>query len=377
MASLIENLMGGGMPRKDAKRMEIFVRPLPVRARELFDVFSSMGRTASLQGVHRGIELKDQDPKLVTYAFLGRWATAAELEALPKPYDVNRHATALLMSVEFRTFIMRRMFDAFPEKKRILLIRIPRSAGVHAIEMISDSHPFMPIDLNDPRYAKPQVFIPTLGELTERLGSARTVCTASPTMAAFTSPPASRRLGDDPISWHYVPPACRPDDLMFAIVREPRALAISQVNGALTTLRAGHSAAGLAEQLKERGPLPPMHDLPAWRALGRSLLSRLVATNPLCSALGSGTAESAFAACALSPVHLVALDGYNAWARIGLEAPLPAPLNVSEPILRDEDLAAAERDLIAARIAEDEIFYAKFKAKQEAGGLPAVRGWAL
>jgi hypothetical protein len=377
MASLIENLMGAGMPRKDKKRMEIFVRPLPVRARELFDVFSSMGRTASLQGLHRGIELKDRDPKLVTFAFLGRWATAAELDALPKPYDVNRHVTSLVISEEFRTFIMRRMFDAFAEKKRILLIRIPRSAGVHAIQMISDNHPFIPVDLNDPRFSKPQTFIPTLGLLTERLGSARTVSTASPNMVAFTHPPASQCLGEDPISWHYIPPVCRPDDLMFAIVRPPHALAISQVNGALTTLRAGHSAAGLAEQLAENGRLPAMDDVRAWRALGRTLLPRLVAQNPLCNALGTGTAESAFAACALSPVHLVALDGYDGWARIALEAPLPGPLNVSEPILRDEDLTPADRDLITARTAEDEIFHAKFKAKQEAGGLPAVRGWAL
>jgi hypothetical protein len=377
MANLIENLISAGIPRKDKKRIEIYVRPLPIRARELFDVFSSMGRTASLQGLHRGIELADKDPKLVTFAFLGRWPTADELAALPVPYDPNRHATSLVMSVEFRTFLMRRMFDAFADKKRILLVRIPRSCGVHAIQMISDNHPFMPVDLNDPRYAKPQIFIPTLGQLTERLGTARTVSTASPTMAAFTHPPAAQLTGDDPISWHYVPPVCRPDDLMFAVMRAPQALALSAVNGALTVLRAGHSAFGLAEHLAERGPLPPKDNLPAWRALGRAILPRVVTVNPICHALATGTAESAFAACALSPVSLVAIDGYKGWARIALEAPLPDPLNVSEPILRTEDLTPADRDLIAARTAEDEIFYAKFKARQEAGGLPAVRGWAL
>jgi hypothetical protein len=377
MGSLIENLMGSGERRKDNKRLEIFVRPLPARVRELLDVFSSMGRTASLAGLHRGIEIDGKDAKLVFYAFIGRWPTAAELEQLPKPYDVRRHVTSLVVSEEFRTSLLRRTFDAFFEKRRILLIRMPRSAGVHAIQMISDSHPFMPLDLADPRYAKPQTFVPLLGQLTERLGSARTLATAGPTMAAFLQSPSSRCTGHDPLAWHYIPAPCRPDDLMFAIVRPPRALALSQVNGALTALRAGHKAAGLADRLADRGPLPARTDMAAWRALGRTVLPDVVGQNPLCRALGTGTAESAFAACALSPVHLVAMDGYNAWARIALEAPLPGPLNVSEEILRDEDLTAADRDLIAARTAEDETFHAAFKAKQQAGGLPAVRGWAL
>jgi hypothetical protein len=117
--------------------------------------------------------------------------------------------------------------------------------------------------------------------------------------------------------------------------------------------------------------------LAEWRQIGRDMLDSVLPRNPLCQALADGMAEGALRACARSPVQLVALDGYNAWARVAFDTVAPDPLPPVQPVLRAEDLSTEDRAAIDRATAEDRVVVARFDARRAVTGLPGVPGREL
>ena len=54
---------------------------------------------------------------------------------------------AMLLSQEFRTPFVRRVLDAFSEKRRVLHVRIPSCAGRHVLELMDGAGPLIPLDV--------------------------------------------------------------------------------------------------------------------------------------------------------------------------------------------------------------------------------------
>ena len=112
-------------------------------------------------------------------------------------------------------------------------------------------------------------------------------------------------------------------------------------------------------------------------AMAGRILAQWPARNPICTALGDGTAEGALALCRVANVALVRIDHATSWLHTALGCePLPAS-DVSRPIVRLEDLSAEDRAEVAARSAEDRVFYDKFAAAFDKGGVTAIGGAKL
>lgn len=376
MANLLESLLEGSVQRSDKHRLTVSRRPFPERPRDVFDAFAVMGHAASLEGLMRAFEFKHADPRMVAFAALGRWPTWQELTDLPDPYKPQSHLRRLVLGAEFRRGLAARMLLAFPEKRRLLHVSLPRGAGARAVETMSTHHPVLPLDLDENRFRDHNVLMPAIGAFANLFETTRTLAVSLPAMAAFVTP---GRPGTElsALHWDSAQPPCRVGDLLFAVLRPPRERALSAVNAALHALRAGDGLALPAPLRGRIGPPPEGTNLGAWRNFGRALLPEIVSPDPVCRALGDGTAAGTLEACACVPIQLVALPRFDEWARVAI-GPMETPRRVSpEPILRAEDLAAAERDMLDGRTAEDRAFYARFDAKLSAGTLPAVAGPAL
>jgi len=371
--NLLESLLEAPVERGDKRRMSVTKRPFPERTRSLFEVFAVMGRTASVEGLLRGIDFKLIDPRMVCFAVLGRWPTPQELADLPDPYRPQGHLRRLVLGREFRRAVAARALLAFPEKRRLLFVRLPRCGGERVVETMNAHHPVLPLELDGNAYRDHNVLMPAIGAYANLFESTRTLAVSLPAMAPFVSSPKQ----ESALNWDGAQPPCRVGDLLFAVVRPPRDLALSQVNATLHALRA-EGAPALPALMRDRvGPPPAGKNLAAWRNFGRALLPEIVSTNPLCHALGDGTADGAIQACACVPVALVALARLDEWARVAL-GPMDTPRRIyPEPILRAEDLGAHERDFVDSSTAEDRVFYARFDTKLSAGVLPWVAGAAL
>jgi hypothetical protein len=259
-------------------------------------------------------------------------------------------------------------------------VRIPSSAGRRVVATIDSKHPILPNDLNDRRYNEPAALAKTLGTMFGRMNISNAVAMIHTTMAPFFEEPENTPADQDPLAWHVPGVPCRTGDLLFAMIRDPVERALAFVNQAVADFQVGTarlpepvhaSYAGLTEQ--ERAALP----IEDRQAIARALLQGALYKNPICHALGDGTAKATIESCRCAPINLVPPAKFSIWGRTALDVIPPEPPMPPEIILRQEDLTPSNLDAIAAATREDQTFYDRFKARHASLGLPAILGREL
>ena len=380
MASLIETLIGGSIVRKDDKRIAPTRRPLPERPRELLDVFSAMGGEASMANLGRSLELQGATARWLIAVVLNRWPTIAELQAQPEPYDARRHLSELIVGTEFRSLLAQRILNAFPEKRRMLFVRVPHCAGEHFLQLAQTMHPVFPNRLANPRGNAPRDYFATLGQHMGRYLHTRSVMLVQPRMVPFYKPAiqaapdnteADPQAGES-LPWTMTSPPYRPSDRLFTIVRDPDEIILGQVN---------RIAAALQQS--------PEHDKPPvgwWRkrlattgatdpkATARRVLALFPHANPICQALGDGTFSGALEACLITGVEIADLSRYDEWiVRTWDTKPEPAAPR-PEPILARVDLTADDQARLATLTDQDRPLYARIRNAIDGATTSAVSG---
>ena len=411
MASLLGIMLSGGKVKRQYDRhLNIATRPLPTRPRQLFELLGALGLNATFPGLLRSVEIRRADPQQIVFIALGRWPTLAEIEAFPDPYNPGLHLVALIRSHEFRAQFVHNACDAFAERKRLLYVRIPRSGGASVLNMLDSRHPLLPLDLTAQRFNDPVLLIQTMGQVLSRMATSKHLALAHTTMAPFLrrakgrGAPGSARsggtgpggrgpggtgpgggeaggaeaghteagpAGDDPFGWRGPLPPCRVEDTFFTVLREPQARALGQINALLSAWQSGEQA--VPAPVLARLDKPAKRARPGdWRQLGRDILADTVLPNPVCHALGDGTAEGTLVACSRSPLQLVQLEQLNLWSRTELENMSSDSVAASEPILRRQDLAAGEVAALEEATEQDQIIYQRFIARLKETDLPVT-----
>ncbi len=376
MAFLIEKLVGNPVIRKDEKRLTTILRPPPARPRDVFEQIGAQGREPTLEGLLRGIQHGGADPRDITFAFLGRWPTGAELAALPTPYRVGAHIRSLVQSKEFRRTFVRRIFDAFPERKRLIHIAIPRSGTDYILKSAPIEHPVLDPAIADAVNVQTVELFKRLGPMLYRLPVANTLMVSVPRLPEFVSlqPETVGLLGA-----HLPVPLYRPTDLLFAVVRDPEEILLSQAHAILAALQNSAAAADpKMRRWRERVGVPPAPtDKRGARDCVRRILADLDLRNPICTALGDGTAGHAIEVCRVSRISLIGMERLTEWARGNVCADPDFDVTRTPFVLKADDLSESERSALHARLEEDRIFYAHFRTAFEASETVAVSGKAL
>ena len=378
MPSLIESLIGEGIKRTDNKRIIPTRRPLPGRPRELFELFVALGPQATATSLMEVCDLRQADPRHITYIALSRWPTEDELAEQPTPYAPRAHLRTLLLEKEFRDGLVRRICDAYPERQRLLYVRIPRCAGEHFTAMSGDMHAIIPRSLPVWRRGDQIRFFPALGTYLGRFNTTRTIQIVQPRLAPFIQTSSPRDGFDTALPWYMNPPPKRPGDRLFTIVREPAGLILGEVNAILAGLQLPQ-----AQDTRRITPwrirfseLPPADDIPGWQAIGRQVIMRMTEANPICAALGEGTAETALKAARLADLEIADLSLYPDWVKYTWDVEPEPPINTAPKILTEPDLDAVTAAQLKTLISEDLIFYGHVKTQlAKLGELKtAVRG---
>ena len=288
MPSLIESLIAGAVVRPDNVRIAVARRPAPTRPRELFEVFGALGVVATFNGAIRSLDFKSSTPSNLVNAVLGRWPTNEELAALRDPYMGAHHLRDLMVSDEFRTMLVRRICDAFPEKRRLMHVRIPSCANRYTTALLETTYPVLRPDYANKSFARIEHLSQHLGLILSRIDTARGIAVSAPTMAAFMAPPYQPPPESDYLGWALPTAPCRAIDLLFTAIRSPTSLALSQVNGTVARLAQAEPAEDLRHLRKALGVLPGA-DAPssAWKRVARQLLAEALAHEPGMHRLGA------------------------------------------------------------------------------------------
>jgi|GEM_PF-2604355 len=356
--TLIETLIGNPVMRKDDKRLTTIRRPMPTTQRDLLELFCSLGEMITLPGLFDCIDFAAAEPRAITFAVLGRWPTPAELAAIEPPYNPRGHLRRLLLGREFRISLIHHLCQAFPDRQRLLHLAMPRAATVHLHETLRPLHPIVPPDLT--WWDKPNEtgFIPALGSLLGRFTTTRTLLIAQTSIQPFIqpSPPAKPDAARAACGLAFLPspPLHRPTDRLFTILREPASMLVSQINVLLTALRADAAAddPATASWRARLTPLPHPTSHAAWRQLGLTLLAELP-PNPICHALGDGTAEGALSTCRHADIEITNLAHYPDFVKYTFNLQPEPAAKTSLPILTEADIPHA---ILDDRLCEDLTF---------------------
>jgi hypothetical protein len=359
MPSMIENLIGGATTRPDEKRLLPIRRPMPGRPRDVLELFVALGEEATIKSVMLAADFRDADPRPLTYVVLNRWPTAEELAGLPNPFVPQHYLRTLLLGQEFRTSLFRRICDAYPERPRQLFVCIPRCAGEHFLQMAHARHPLFTNSLVEWRRNDGAEVIPRIGRYLGRFTATRTIMAALPSLKPFVTAPIPTEPDGTALSWALNPPPFRTIDRLFTIVREPAAIVLGMVNAILGRLQQQSSNDDDPTRKWRRrfDPLPGLDDSQAWQQIGHRLLRALPVRNPICTALGDGTADDALRACRQWNVEIADISLYESWLKYTWETEAGPPTNSAPRIMTQQNLGAAASAHLADLIAEDTEFY--------------------
>lgn len=368
--SLLNSLLGSNPVRQDDKLLLPVRRPFFLRPRDVFEIIVALGDQATVKSLLQCVELRLAEPRILHFMFLNRWPTEAELAAVPTPYRPQEQLRALITCKEFRAGLFRRICDCYPERTRLLFIRIPRCAGEHFIATANDMHPIFPNDIAVHRPRDENVFVPALGRLLGRFTLTRTLMAVSPTAGAFTQetrPEASNpAYAESGLEWTINAPPRRAYDRLFTVIREPTGLMLSQVNAIVDALRQPSSSdtSDIAAWRKRMAIDLTRSDNAGLKAAARSILQSLPLANPICHALGNGTAADALRVARYQDIEIAEFGRYMDWVKYTWDVEPNPPMNQSEAHLKPADLTTDDRARLQALTSEDQTFYAAFQSAE-------------
>ncbi len=254
---------------------------------------------------------------------------------------------ALLTGRECMLGMRKMVADAYPEKRRMIFVHIPKCAGSDLTESLSRRYPVLRESAFKPGTTQPVQMFAQLREFVIGTRHSETIAFA----------------GHERLSWYRAQALVRPQDDFFTTIRDPVALVYSYVSYVLTVC--------------ENARTQPRPDATMWLShLGMTVLpenlsaadmtafgSRILhcqdinLPNRLCNFLGNGSAAGALQAIKVTNIEITDTTRYSAWraARFGFGE--GERLNQSRPHFTKETASAEDAAYIGEITKEDRILY--------------------
>jgi len=300
-------------------------------------------------------------------AVLGQAGKQRLAEKVEGEYDPAFHLRAMLRGPAFRARARSLLLHAYPGKRRLLFVHIPKCAGSDLTTLLRRRYPAL----------RQQIF-GVAGVPAEKMFRELRDCVLG---LRFSDSVAC--VGHEKLGFYQQEKLARPQDQLFTIVRPPQALIYSHISYVLTQCQGAPvtqrpdgvrwlAALGLEAIPADAGPAE-------MAALGQRALRTpaLMHTNIMCRMLGDGTADSAIARIVQSDIEITDIFRYAAWRTARFPGAPATQINASTPYFTAAHATAADRAEIAALTAEDEKLYAAIATALNRGNAVSIRGRAL
>jgi hypothetical protein len=338
--------------------------PAPAELRETFELFARYRPESGIAGLFDGIDLLAVTPRQIYYAVHGRAPERVD-HAIARPaFSPLQGFVAALASKEFRDSVVRNLLHAFPERKRLLFLHIPRTAGSELSVRLMSRYPSISSQLSWPGWMSWQDFYLTIQQFVREAVSSDSIFVR----------------GHNTLEQYRAWGTIRFRDCLFAVLRDPIEMTVSQVNYVLTRVysravppapdtAAWRSRFGLADPVTPPSP-------PEAAALARRILrdQGVVLPNTICHDLGDATANRAAENVILHAVELTDFAHYDEWCRRRWGIDRQSRSNQSMSYIALGDLTAEDRGHIAAITAEDAKIYAVAQRALARSAGPSVTG---
>lgn len=300
----------------------------------------------SLDGLLARVDLTGKTPAEVYHMILGRPPRPNELAELRQAPDLHQLFRGLLTSREFQAELIRLFLLAFPEKRRIFFVHIPKCAGTDLESHLAPRYLSIPHGLTAPAWTPTARFLATLSGLS--------------TMVDFV--PELFVYGHLPFNAYVRRIGIRPHDHVFTVLRDPIDLMISQANYNIGLLAKDplhrrpdtqHVMRALGiEDLPDPIPQPLLREL-AIRGLAEPRVAR---PNRICFQLGNGKADLTLENLISQNVEITDLARYRRWLKERWAIDATTQYNRSLPILRRDDIPE-HIDFLRSQTDQDQLVF--------------------
>jgi hypothetical protein len=341
--------------------------PAPTDVRQTLLAFALYNPSEELNSLLSQIDFGSVTRRQIYFSVLGRAPENVRQAVDGLDYRPRAHFANALRSDEFQNRIREIALAAFPEKRRVIFVHVPKCAGTDMRVALRRRYAFLHHDFALARITGKAALFQALHDFALSVHLSDGI--------AIT--------GHAPLRWYIERKIPRFDDDLFSTIRHPREIMFSYISYILTRLLKTRDAPApdTTDWLSHIGmtAIPP-DPTPSYLAdLGGRLLRCKPVTTPnlLCEILGRGTASSAIEAIVVSNIELTDTSRYSAWRRQKFGFDPPNRINPSEPLFTPETATEADRSLIDEMIEEDIVLYERIQQQLGRADSLSVRGSAL
>ena len=321
----------------------------PSDPRSLFDWLGLYDERGGLAQLLSRLEFGGERPEGTHYAAFGAYPRSVEDVLRWGTYYPRDHLHDLLLSDAFQTGLIPLFLRAFPEKRRLIFVHIPKCAGTDLSFHFRARHPSLERSLTDPAWTPKPAMLRRISRVVAHVRTADSI---------FVH-------GHINLADHIAAGIIRPTDRIFTVIREPLAAAISQVNYILTRfeedLTGGQLRPDTAEwsRVMDLGPTPARMSDDFIKRLTTAALrtKRLTVPNSQCLWLGGEGTQAVVDRLATYDVEVSEVERYNAWlqATWGIEA--KTRWNASKKFIALQDLTTDDLGYLVGITREDQRLY--------------------
>ena len=204
-------------------------------------------------------------PERTHYAAFGAYPRSVEDVLRWGTYYPRDHLHELLLSDAFQTGLIPLFLRAFPEKRRLIFVHIPKCAGTDLSFHFRACHPSLDRSLTDPEWTPKSAMLRRIARVVAHVRTADSI---------FVH-------GHINLADHIAAGIIRPTDRVFTVIRDPLAAAISQINYVLTRFEEDIVAGALRPDTAEWSRAMDLGPTPA--RMSEIFIDRLTSAAPQAS----------------------------------------------------------------------------------------------
>ena len=343
------------------------VVPGPRNPRETLGVLSLFQPDVGLLPLLDRLDLQGRSPASVWYSVFGEAMPGDRFE--PEWDDTKGARDALyewLGSEEFQANLFPIALHAFPEKRRVIFVHVPKCGGTHVAAYLGRRLPRLDHALTKHEWTRTLDVFEQLAWFSRLAPLYDLILLTGHVQLPFY---AKRQL-------------IRPTDSVFTVVRDPVDMVISQINYVLTRIAADSDAGSFAQDTTEwlqmldleppDGPLSEgFIETAATRALHHPLI---VPKDPLCFWLGDWDVDGAISLLRVHDVDITDVRRLDGWLQARWGITPSRRYNESVRYFTRDTLPTKLMDRIRGSVTRDLRLYARIAEALERGGDVSVRG---
>jgi hypothetical protein len=346
--------------------MDLMPFPGPYNPRSLFELFTFYSEAGGIEDLLSEIDFAGMSIREIYHSVLGRRPESIKAAQTPAKFNARDHFRGALKSPEFQARALRLLLDAYPDKKRLLFVHVPKCAGTDLRVSLSARYPSFNTGLIDPHWATHDQLFLAIHRLVTRL-------MFSDTLLVYGHIRLSTAVDDAIV---------RPWDNVVTVIREPTEIVISAINYVVTRIirdqTSGTYAADTRGWLRQLGFDRLSLDLSTndIHYLFKTMLRTqgIVSKNTICYWLGNGDFKTFVNSVITNNVEITDTKRYSAWLRERWGITRTARSNESVKYVTEDILDQDDRDYIKDLTAEDRAAHALIVKALDHRGSTSVFG---